>query len=597
MELLIVSGLSGAGKSVAMNALEDIGFFCIDNVPAGLLPSITAFSKAGDNQLERVALSMDVRGCRSREQIETALQQLDEQKTPYKILFLDAPDDVLMRRYSETRRRHPISIAEGISTRDAFLKERQILQPLKDRADYTINTGLLSTSQNKERICDLFLKNGGAKNAMRLTIMSSIAQDEVRKLSERTRFGFKRAQENSVLLGQNNLFGYNKVDGRLEIVEHEAAIVREVFERYTAGDLGLRAIANDLERRGIRGRQGRPLTYSTLYGMIRNPKYKGCYAGRRYASRDYRDKRSYRLSEDKWLVHEDDRVPAIVPEAMWDEANRLLAARGQTMKQHAQASQNRYAYSGKLICAKHGTAFHRHVYKSKSRGEVECWNCKLYREKGKQGGCDSPTVYSHELDRILARVFEQVTDERSTAMQEYIDNLRAFAAQQDNAPALAQVEQELETVTRRKDKLLDLALAGALSNEEFRQRNEACNEQLAALEQQRKELQNADKTLEQRIRRVESLRRTIEERWQTNCGFSREMSKALVDRIVVDADESRTCIRLEIFLTTGSDFCAEPVLSAATQSPDAQMKLTFPRSRSGHQGEYSVTYLVRWHLG
>ena len=172
MELLIVSGLSGAGKSVAMNALEDIGFFCIDNVPAGLLPSITAFSKAGDNQLERVALSMDVRGCRSKEQIETALQQLDEQKTPYKILFLDAPDDVLMRRYSETRRRHPISIAEGISTRDAFLKERQILQPLKERADYTINTGLLSTSQNKERICDLFLKNGGAKNAMRLTIMS-----------------------------------------------------------------------------------------------------------------------------------------------------------------------------------------------------------------------------------------------------------------------------------------------------------------------------------------------------------------------------------------------------------------------------------------
>lgn len=172
MELLIVSGLSGAGKSVAMNALEDIGYFCIDNIPAGLLPSITAFSKAGGNQLERVALSMDVRGCRSREQIETALQQLDDQKTPYKILFLDAPDDVLMRRYSETRRRHPISIADGISTRDAFLKERQILQPLKDRADYTINTGLLSTSQNKERICDLFLKNGGAKNAMRLTIMS-----------------------------------------------------------------------------------------------------------------------------------------------------------------------------------------------------------------------------------------------------------------------------------------------------------------------------------------------------------------------------------------------------------------------------------------
>ena len=109
MDLLIVSGLSGAGKSVAMNALEDIGFFCIDNVPAELLPSITAFSKAGDNQLKRVALSMDVRGCHTSEQIEQALHQLDEQGIEYEILFIDAPDDVLMRRYSETRRRHPLA--------------------------------------------------------------------------------------------------------------------------------------------------------------------------------------------------------------------------------------------------------------------------------------------------------------------------------------------------------------------------------------------------------------------------------------------------------------------------------------------------------
>ena len=109
MDLLIVSGLSGAGKSVAMNALEDIGFFCIDNIPAALLPSITAFSKAGDNQLKRVALCMDIRGCRTPEEIEEALSQLDAQRIEYEILFLDAPDDVLMRRYSETRRRHPMS--------------------------------------------------------------------------------------------------------------------------------------------------------------------------------------------------------------------------------------------------------------------------------------------------------------------------------------------------------------------------------------------------------------------------------------------------------------------------------------------------------
>ena len=160
MNLLIVSGLSGAGKSVAMNALEDIGFFCIDNIPAALLPSITAFSKAGDNQLKRVALCMDIRGCRTPEEIEVALSQLDAQGIEYEILFLDAPDDVLMRRYSETRRRHPMSISDGLSTREAFRREREILQPLKDRADYTINTGLLSTSQNKERIMSFGFKFG-----------------------------------------------------------------------------------------------------------------------------------------------------------------------------------------------------------------------------------------------------------------------------------------------------------------------------------------------------------------------------------------------------------------------------------------------------
>lgn len=392
---------------------------------------------------------------------------------------------------------------------------------------------------------------------LRLTIMSSIAQDEVRKLSERTRFGFKRAQENSVLLGQNNLFGYNKVDGRLEIVEREAEIVREVFERYVAGEMGLRAIANDLDSRGIVGKQGRPITYSTLYGMIRNPKYKGFYAGRRYATRDYRDGRTYRLGADKWIVHEDAKVPAIIPEALWEEANCLLAERGKTMKQHAQASQNRYAYSGKLICAKHGTTFHRHVYKSKRRGEVECWNCKLYRLKGKQSGCSSPTIYSSELDRVLSRVFERVIDEKSDAMQEYIQNLKDFAEQQDHRAELERLAQQIDALTAKKEKLLELALDGALANEEFKRRNEQYNEQMAALEQQRSQLQNAGQDLEARIKRVEKLSKTIEQQWNDHCGFPREMSKALVDHIVVDADETNTKIYLDICLTMGKEYHAE----------------------------------------
>ena len=126
--------------------------------------------------------------------------------------------------------------------------------------------------------------------------------------------------------------------------------------------------------------------------------------------------------------------------------------------------------------------------------------------------------------------------------------------------------------------------------------NEVCNEQLAALEERRSSLQNTEQTLAERIRRVENLRRTIEEQWQANCGFSREMSKALVNRIVVDADENKTCISLDVFLTAGRESCTDPVLPAASQASDAPLKMTFPRPRSGHQGGYEVTYCVRWHL-
>ena len=173
MRFVIVTGMSGAGKSTALKMLEDAEYFCVDNLPIPLVEKFAQLTADGTSgEIQKVAVGIDIRSGQALPDLQNVLEWMSINGICYEILFLDAPDDVLMRRYSETRRRHPISIAEGISTRDAFLKERQILQPLKDRADYTINTGLLSTSQNKERICDLFLKNGGAKNAMRLTIMS-----------------------------------------------------------------------------------------------------------------------------------------------------------------------------------------------------------------------------------------------------------------------------------------------------------------------------------------------------------------------------------------------------------------------------------------
>ena len=170
MNFVIVTGLSGAGKSMAVNALEDIGFFCIDNIPAALLPRIVDFALQGENQLSRVAVVMDVRGVRSDEELKEALADLDAKKIEYDILFLDANDAVIQRRYKETRRQHPITIAQKVPITEAIQRERTLLQPLRDKAKYVIDTSLLSTAQNKERVCSLFLDKG--ESPMALTVVS-----------------------------------------------------------------------------------------------------------------------------------------------------------------------------------------------------------------------------------------------------------------------------------------------------------------------------------------------------------------------------------------------------------------------------------------
>lgn len=170
MNFLIVTGLSGAGKSMAVNALEDIGFFCIDNIPIALLPRIVDFALQGENQLSRVAVVMDVRGVRNSDQLEQALADLDAKKIEYEILFLDASSQTIQRRYKETRRQHPISVTDHVSIQEAIERERRLLQPLRNRAKYVIDTSLLSAAQNKERVCSLFLDKG--KCPMALTVVS-----------------------------------------------------------------------------------------------------------------------------------------------------------------------------------------------------------------------------------------------------------------------------------------------------------------------------------------------------------------------------------------------------------------------------------------
>lgn len=162
MNLVIVTGLSGAGKSQAANALEDMGYYCVDNIPPAIIPAFVDLSKRESEGLSKLAIVTDVRGGSMFEDIENVLSDLKKNGTDYKILFLDASNDVLIRRYKENRRRHPLCDMEGISLSDAVELERQKLAKIRAGTDFYVDTSLISSAQLKSILTETFLKSGEA---------------------------------------------------------------------------------------------------------------------------------------------------------------------------------------------------------------------------------------------------------------------------------------------------------------------------------------------------------------------------------------------------------------------------------------------------
>ncbi|MGA2191832.1 MAG: RNase adapter RapZ [Nitrospirota bacterium] len=161
LKIIIISGLSGSGKSYAIKSLEDLGFFCVDNLPSELLPKFVELCAQSDKKINRVALGIDVR---ERDFFGNFSKLYDEMKASghnLEVLFLEASDEVLVRRFSETRRPHPVS--KGKPLAEAIRLERQMMQEIRNRADRIIDTSTLTVHQLRDELADHYAKDDGVR--------------------------------------------------------------------------------------------------------------------------------------------------------------------------------------------------------------------------------------------------------------------------------------------------------------------------------------------------------------------------------------------------------------------------------------------------
>ncbi|MCI8810612.1 MAG: recombinase family protein, partial [Oscillibacter sp.] len=385
----------------------------------------------------------------------------------------------------------------------------------------------------------------------RLVVMAGVAQDEVRKLSERLKFGFRQAIKNGHVLGNDKLWGYDKKDCVLTINEEEAQVVRRIFDLYANQQMGIRRISQTLYDEGFTSRKGNAFNVLTIRHILCNPKYKGWYCANKSQTMDYRSKRKIFLDESEWVMYPDPSVPAIVSEELWDRANALYKRRSQQMMSHQSAAvfHNRYPYSGKIICEEHGTSFHRQVLKS-AKGKKEVWQCRVYRDRGR-AACSAPQLRTTELDQIMAQIFNQLAQNKQAIIDAVVTILQSVPDEHDYTQDIRHIEEDLSAIQAKKDRLLEMSIEGVISTTEFKQRNDGFNEQIKTLEEKLAVIQLESEKGKQTTAQLGEIRTALEQELAFQNGIHSALVTTILDKIVVKKGSTKEELHLDIYLKFG----------------------------------------------
>lgn len=384
---------------------------------------------------------------------------------------------------------------------------------------------------------------------LRLTIMSSLAQDESRKISERVKWGYKRKAERGSVCANDRMWGYTNNEGKLQIVEKEAEMIKKIFDYY-CDDYGFRTIGKMLKEQGYTNHNGKQFNMTSIKNIIVNPRYKGYFTAKITETVDFITKeRKFFKPEERITYKDNDVVPPIVSEEVWEKANHILRQKGKKMASENKTSyQNKYTYSGKIICMEHNTTFWRNLYRYDTVEDREVWQCKEYRKGGK-AACHSPMLYTTELDIIMKAILNYIKEHKYIYKNKLIEIYTHLLDQTDYDKDIKELMKKIDTITAKKDKLLELSIDNSISHDEFKKRNIAFNEEIITIEEQIKKYEELNDVKNNITDKLSTVKKIFNEKFDSSKDITGNHINEMLDKIEVYSDpENPNSAELKIYL-------------------------------------------------
>jgi len=389
---------------------------------------------------------------------------------------------------------------------------------------------------------------------LRLTIMSSIAQEESRKTSERVKWGQRRLMERGVVFGACP-YGYDLKDGKLTINEDEAKTVRLIFDLYLSGT-GAHSISKELDNRGIPTPSGGTRWNAVrVLRILKNEKYAGILKQKKRITVDYlTHKRKVNEGEENFIIVENSHAP-IVDKEVFDRVQDEIVRRRNVTVEKGRYS-NRHVLSGKVKCAYCNSSFKRKTNNSKSNSPQIIWQCseaeKYGKEKinqqGKKVGCNCKIVPEWVLRENFLAVLNSVIENKDQVIRDLNKYVRqAIANSPDKSKEIKEIGAGIEKMAVRKSKLIDLCVDGLITKSEFEQTNSQYNKQLAVLNKQWAALKLDNKTAEILQQKLDNIDATIESLVKLK-EFGDSICSEILHKVVIEGRE-----KMSFYLTAGEN--------------------------------------------